>query len=267
MFKFRHFKILCLVTFTVLFIAESLGEVPLYVYLGLAVLLFALLIYGSFWLSSQFFISSINQKYTDAPQVTLTFDDGPEPGQTDAILALLEQHQVKGTFFCIGKKTREHKNLLKRIDNKGHLIGNHSFSHSPLLPFFLPRKLKRDLFQSEQLIKQVTGKNPRYYRPPFGAMSPQYASVIRQLGYITIGWNLRSFDTLIKDENILYQRLVKKTCPGSIVLFHDTQPHLLPVLDKYLTYLRKQGYSILRLDELTGVAPYRKRPLPADQHR
>ena len=205
-------------------------------------------VYGSFQIQMNYFVHSINRgKRND---ISLTFDDGPDPDFTIKILDILDTHQIIGTFFIIGKKAEKHPQILKEIVERGHLIGNHSFSHQSKLPFSTKSKLKADFEQCSNIIKTLTGLQIRFFRPPFGVTNPRYAKVLEKLGLQSIGWNVRSFDTIFKNPNRLFKRIKRKLKKGSIILFHDTQAVTVQTLPKIIRYCEEEGINIIPLDRL-----------------
>jgi len=183
--------------------------------------------------------------------VALTFDDGPDK-QTEKILDLLKEYNVKACFFCIGSKVEENKNLLKRIKDEGHLIGNHSFSHLFSFPLHSVKWLKQDLQACEQQIEEVTQEKVRLFRPPFGVTNPLIAKAVKSFNYITIGWSIRSLDTC-KSVEKAFARIKQKLKPGAVILLHDPLPASDILLRELLDYLNKNEYKIERVDKLFGL--------------
>lgn len=204
-------------------------------------LYFVVVAIGSYYLKFNFFIESMSKGLEDG--VMLTFDDGPHPETTPKILNLLKEQNVKATFFIIGKEAEKYPQLVKQINDEGHLIGNHSYSHSNFLPFFWSRKLKKDFKKAEGILKDITGKETVYIRPPFGATSPSYYKLLRKTSYKSIGWSFRSFDTLSKNKEDLKTKTFHaiSLIDNPILLFHDTQQITLEVLPDILNYIKEKG--------------------------
>ena len=127
--------------------------------------------------------------------VYLTFDDGPDPIQTPKVLKVLKEYQATACFFCIGHKIKGNEALLKSMVTEGHLIGNHSYSHSGLFPLYGLSKMKKDLQTCQCELERVTSQPVTLFRPPFGVTNPTIAKAVRQLGYTSIGWSIRTLDT------------------------------------------------------------------------
>ena len=254
--KYRLFSIIVLAALAaILFLFNS--EPFFWSLAGAVVLIFFLVTaIGSIQIKANYFVNSINRGSKEG--ISLTFDDGPDPDFTLQILEILDNHNLTGTFFIIGKKAETFPELLKEIIQRGHLLGNHSFSHSPGLPLSSSNKLKADIQHCTNIIKTLTGKKICFFRPPFGITNPRYTSVLKQLNLQSIGWNIRSFDTVIKDSKQLLKRISRKIENGSIILFHDTQQITVQILPELIRYCEEKGIKILPLDKLINKHPYEK---------
>lgn len=209
-----------------------------------------LLFYASYSIRAGIYLSSFCRKKTEEKIVALTFDDGPDAVQTPKILNVLEEYGVQACFFCIGKKVEGNEALVQEIVRRGHLIGNHSYAHSPLLPCYSLSKLKKDFLACQLTLEKVTLQSVRLFRPPFGVTNPTVAKAVRDLGYISVGWNIRSFDTCISDRYHVLRRIKRFLRPGSVILLHDRLPDSERLLTDLLTYLGQEGYRVVRLDSM-----------------
>ncbi len=224
-----------------------------------ALLLFvftALKAHGSATLSAQFFIKTTCQGGRESGAVAITFDDGPLPGMTDQILNLLNSYQVKATFFCIGKRVVANPEILKKIHEQNHLIGNHSFLHGHLFSLQSAGKIYEELRLTDEAIEKVIQAKPRFFRPPYGVTNPNVAKAIQKGNYITTGWSIRSMDTVIKDEEKLFQSVTKKLRAGDVILFHDFSETTIAILPRVIDHIFKSGLKVVRLDELLNEKPY-----------
>jgi peptidoglycan/xylan/chitin deacetylase (PgdA/CDA1 family) len=217
------------------------------------------LAWGSYHIGSNFYIDVITKGpggATGARAIALTFDDGPANQYTPEILDILKEKDAPAAFFCIGKNIPGRENLLRRIHDEGHLVGNHSYSHHFWFDLFSTRHMRADLRQMDAAVRAVTGLTPRLFRPPYGVTNPNLAKAIRKEGYTPIGWNVRSLDTVINDPVKLRKRIEKALRPGSIVLLHDTIDATLVMLPQLIDGARAAGYAITRLDKMCNIAPY-----------
>jgi len=212
--------------------------------------------YGSYFVDSGFHIKTTCFIKTSKKIVALTFDDGPMPKRTENVMNVLKKYNVTATFFCIGNRINGNEKLLRKIDEMGHIIGNHSYSHSNWFDFMSTGKMTRDLQSCNEKIKKVVGKEPLFFRPPYGVTTPTLAKACRNLNFDVIGWNIRSLDTSIKNKQELVERVIKRIKPGSILLFHDTVEDIEIVLEEVLNFLQQNNYKVVGLDKLINRNAY-----------
>lgn len=229
---------------------------PWYGYVVTAVVYTLPLFWGSYYIGSNFYLPVLCQGTGDRWEIALTFDDGPMEQYTPEILDVLEQKGVQAAFFCIGKNIGGRETLLSRVHEGGHLIGNHSYSHHLWFDLFSTRHMRADLREMDAAVRGSLGLTPRLFRPPYGVTNPNLARAIRREGYIPIGWNVRSLDTVINDPARLKNKVFKALKPGAIVLFHDTSRATLSILPGFIDQVRGAGYAIVRLDKMCNLTPY-----------
>lgn len=226
-----------LITLTSLFLSESPYFIPLLV-LWTSLFLIILTL-GVLFLKFNYFLPSIINYKKD--ECLLTFDDGPDPILTPKILDTLSKNNVKAIFFVIGEKAEKHPEIIERIVAEGHLIGNHSYSHNKFLAMYPTTTLIEDLEKCQVVLKSITGEENQLFRAPIGYTNPNFGRAIKILKLHSIGWSLRSYDTLSKDKNQLTKRLIENTKPGSIVLLHDNLPQSEIILEDYISQSRSNG--------------------------
>jgi peptidoglycan/xylan/chitin deacetylase (PgdA/CDA1 family) len=231
-------------------------HVSWWMYVIIVVLYSAVEAYGSIVLSAEFFVPVKFYGNRNEGQIAITFDDGPLPGKTDRILDILKLYHVPAAFFCIGHRVKAHPLLVKRIHDEGHVLGNHSYWHGRLFDLQPAAAISQELSDTDDAIAAQIGGKPKFFRPPYGVTNPMVASAIRKGKYITVGWNIRSFDTTIKDPARLMQRITKSIKSGDIFLFHDYSESMLQVLPAFLDHVTKSGLKIVRLDELLNENAY-----------
>lgn len=212
--------------------------------------------YGSAFVCSQFFIPAICSIPNNNRQVALTFDDGPDPEITPQVLSILKEYGVQATFFCIGHKVASYPALVRQIVEEGHLVGNHSFSHSYWIDFKTPPGFRKEIIDCREAIHAAAGVMPRFFRPPYGVTTPALASAVKAENVTVIGWDVRSLDGLLRDERQILQRIEAQLKPGSIILLHDTNPAQPRILRNLLQYLREQHLQAVRVDELCEREAY-----------
>lgn len=185
--------------------------------------------------------------------VALTFDDGPDPRSTPALLDALREADVAATFFCIGNKAAAECELAARILREGHLLGNHTFNHFNTTNFFSVRRLRSELVETQTAIQSATGVAPKWFRPPMGLSNPRTFRVAQALELKVIGWSARGLDTVTGDPQKIVARIVRRLEPGAIILLHDGDipaDRLVLTVKLLLANLRERGYEAVRLDKI-----------------
>lgn len=188
-----------------------------------------------------------------AREVALTFDDGPDPSATPALLELLARERVPAAFFVIGARAAAAPQLTAAIAAAGHLLGNHSYAHGNLTNFYSTGRLAAEIERAQQAIAAASGVAPRYFRPPIGLSNPNTFAAARRLGLEVVGWDVRSLDTRSKDPAAIVRRVAQRLRPGSVVLLHDggiPASQLCKTVHLLLQKLRELDYTVVRLDRL-----------------
>ncbi len=211
---------------------------------------------GSYFIQWGYFFKSVCSAGNREKEIALSFDDGPASSFTPAILDLLKEKQIEAVFFCIGKKIPGNEDMLKRIVAEGHIIGNHSYSHHPLFDLFGSEKMGDDLKLMNETMEAVTGLTPKFFRPPYGVTNPNLKKAVEKGGFISIGWSIRSLDTVFRNENRLMQNVLRSLKPGAILLFHDTSKATVNILANLIDGIHESGYRIVRLDKMLKLNPY-----------
>ncbi len=212
---------------------------------------------GSFLIQWNFHLTSYNSNPNVVENyIALTFDDGPHPEYTSQILLLLKQFNAKATFFCIGKHMEQNRDLIKKIIDEGHTIGNHTYSHSNAFGFFGAKKVTAELQKTNTTFAKITGRQMQLYRPAFGVTNPSIKRAIRAMGLQSIGWSVRSLDTTTLSENAILNRVTHELGKGDIVLLHDTSAKTLVVLERLLLILQKKNFESVTVDQLLNIKAY-----------
>ncbi len=214
------------------------------------------LVYGVINLKANFFIHTICRNPNAKQQISLTFDDGPHPEFTPRLLDILRRENIKATFFCIGHKMEEHPELIRQLHEEGHLIGNHTYSHSKYIDLNSINTFAEEITKTSKLIHQLIGHTPRFFRPPYGIVNPRVAGGIKKAGVLSIGWSIRSFDTVNQQTDSVVRKVTRKLNSGDILLFHDHLEWSSEILEKFLKELRETEFKIVPLDELINEKAY-----------
>lgn len=256
MLNFRNTTVVFIVLLAVLACFQFGRGWPWYGTFILILLYTLVLFYGSFYIGSQFYMPVVCSGNTDKKEIAISFDDGPIEKHTPEILAILKTYNVPATFFCIGYRAAAHEGLLQQIITDGHLIGSHSYYHDYWFDMHAAKRMEAEMQQMQELVHRLTGKWLKWFRPPYGVTNPNVRKATLNMGYTAIGWNVRSLDTMIKEEAKLLQKVKQGLRPGAIFLFHDTMQITVHILPLFLQYVKEQGYTIVALDKLINLHPY-----------
>ena len=192
---------------------------------------------GAFDIELKYFVDSICKKHTPNKEVALTFDDGPTEF-TPLYLDLLKEYNVKATFFCIGKQIEKYPETFNRIIKEGHSIGNHTYSHSHSTGFLSTQEMIAEIKKCDEVMLKIGNYTTPLYRPPFGVTNPNIYKALKKTSKKSIGWNIRSLDTVIDSEKKIYNRICKRITKGNIILMHDTSMKSFNVLEELLLFLK-----------------------------
>lgn len=188
----------------------------------------------------------------------LTFDAGYENGHTPAILDALKKHQVTATFFVVGTYIESEPNLVRRMTDEGHTVGNHTWHHPDMSQISSMETFQKELADVENAYKEVTGKDMiKYYRPPQGKYSTSNLQMAKELGYKSFFWSLAYVDWYQDNQpskEEAFEKLLGRIHPGAIVLLHSTSKTNADILDELLTRWEEMGYQIRPLEELVATS-------------
>jgi len=223
--------------------------------LGLYLILFSL---GICLISFGYFVRSFCRGSRPGAGVVLTFDDGPDPSSTKGLLETLSHHGVKAAFFPIGMKAEAQPDLLQEIDQAGHVIGNHTYRHAWFTSLLAGKALEKELVRAQKAVEAAIGKTPAFFRPPAGLTNPHFRRVLKTLGLVSVGWDVRVFDTRKKAENVV-ERILSKVREGSIILLHEgcrDPVNFREMVDSVVQGIRGRGLTFTDLEALTGRQAY-----------
>ncbi|MFS0552928.1 delta-lactam-biosynthetic de-N-acetylase [Brevibacillus sp. 179-C9.3 HS] len=190
---------------------------------------------------------------TTKKELYLTFDNGYENGFTPKILDTLLARKVPAIFFVTGHFVKEQPELLKRMAQEGHLIGNHSWSH-PDMTTVSNEKIRDELTKVSEAVQQVTGQaTMRYLRPPRGIFSDRTLAVTKDMGYTNVFWSVayKDWDTKVqRGARYAYDSVMTQMHPGAVILLHSVSKDNAEALGMIIDEARKQGYEFKSLDQL-----------------
>ena len=186
--------------------------------------------------------------------IYLTFDAGYENGCTEKILDILKQHQVPAAFFLVGNYMERNADLVRRMVEEGHIVGNHTMHHYDMSKLTDKAAFQKELTDLEALFTKITGKEmPKYYRPPQGIFSQDNLMLARDLGYQTVFWSLAYVDWNNDSQPTkehAFSKLLPRTHNGAVVLLHSTSQTNAQILEELLTTWKQQGYTFGTIDQL-----------------
>ena len=194
-------------------------------------------------------------------QLALTYDDGPNDPHTLRLLEVLAKHNVKATFFLIGRYVEQRPGIVREVVNEGHVVGNHTFSH-PNLIFASARQTRTQLQECQQAITQAIGQHSPLFRPPFGGRRPGTLRIARSLGLVPVMWNVSGQDWKGYSADEIKQRIRRQLRGGDVILLHDGS-HIDMGVDRSQTILatdllildaKSEGFEFVTIREMMNTS-------------
>ena len=231
----------------------------------LLLVLLLLVYFVGFSPSSQLFGPVTSGLNTKDKLVALTFDDGPNDPYTSQILDILSEFKVPGNFFLVGQNCLRQPETVKKIFLQGHLVGNHSFSHSFLQPMIAPN-FEQEIKKTQDILFSLTGKRPAFFRPPWFFRQPAMLATAQKLHLTTVTGTFASFFEVFQVSAAkIAKDAIKNTSPGTILVVHDgynnktaSRTQTVAALKILIPELQKVGYTFVTLSQMLGI--------PASQH-
>ena len=178
--------------------------------------------------------------------VAITFDDGPHPTYTPKMLEALKERGVKATFFLLGEEVEKYPEIVKQIEEEGHLIGNHTYYHVDITRLS-QREACREILDTSEKITAITGQPVEYIRPPFGNWDKELECEVMML---PIFWSVDTLDWTTKNEDQIVQKVVTKIEENDIILMHDSYDSTVKAALRIVDLLQAEGYEFVTADEL-----------------
>lgn len=193
---------------------------------------------------------------TEEKIIYLTFDCGFENGYTESILDALKKHNAKATFFVVGHYLESAPEIVKRMVEEGHIVGNHTYSHPDMSKISDVAAFQKEMDDTKNLYKEITGEEMQmYYRPPQGKYSVANLQMAKELGYNTFFWSLAYVDWYQDKQpshEEAFSKLTTRIHPGAIVLLHNTSKTNGEIMDELLTKWEEMGYTFGSLEDICG---------------
>lgn len=206
--------------------------------------------------TSSFYGPIIYQGSQSDKVVALTFDDGPNPPYTLQLLDVLDKYGIKSTFFLIGQNAEKYPETAKAIAQRGHLIGNHTYTHSDLLKI-AEGQIQEELSKSADVIENATGTRPKFLRPPHGFRDPLVLQLAKEQKLDIVQWSVMAEDWKKPGTNVIVDRVLSKVNNGSIVLLHDgdgiisgDRSQTVAATEIIIKQLQQQGFRFVTVEEM-----------------
>lgn len=197
-----------------------------------------------------------NEYFEGKKLVAITFDDGPS-NVTTKILDELDKRDAKVTFFMVGNRVDKYADVVKRVSESGHTIGNHSYTHKSFNKQ-TPEQYLNEINTTNFTISNITGEEVIFVRPPYGAYKQ---STLENVNMNFVLWSIDTLDWKTRDADMVYNEIITKVDDGSIILMHDLYDTTYEAAIRAIDYLLENGYAVVSLDEM-----YRIRGLEPEMH-
>lgn len=194
-------------------------------------------------------------------QIALTFDDGPNDPHTMHLLDVLSKHNVRATFFMVGRYVKQRPDLAMEVSRRGHVVGNHTFSH-PYLTFESAARVREELTTCREAIAAAAGEHSKLFRPPWGARRPVVFRVARQLGLEPVMWSVTGYDWNAPPAEYIAAKVTSRIRGGDVVLLHDgghkafgaDRANTVKAVDALITRYQPEGYTFVTIPEMMASA-------------
>jgi peptidoglycan/xylan/chitin deacetylase (PgdA/CDA1 family) len=188
-------------------------------------------------------------------RIALTYDDGPNDPHTLHLLEVLAKHEVKATFFMIGRFVRERPEIAREVARAGHMIGNHTFAH-PLLTFESGAATRAQLLDCRAALHDAVGEHSRLFRPPFGGRRPATLRIARELGLEPVMWNVTGYDWNAPPASVIEKKVTRQMRGGDVILLHDgghkrmgtDRAQTVIATDDLILRYKDQGYEFVTVE-------------------
>lgn len=190
-------------------------------------------------------------------QLALTYDDGPNDPHTFRLLEVLAKHNVRATFFLIGRYVRERGDITREVAKAGHVIGNHTYTH-PLLTWKSSAEVRKELTDCRSALEDTIGKHSNLFRPPFGGRRPAVLRIARELSLEPIMWNVTGYDWNAPPAANIEQKCAKQVRGGDVILLHDgghrqmgsDRSQTVIATDHMIARYKSEGYEFVTIEQM-----------------
>jgi len=216
--------------------------------------------YQSMSPTAQWYGKTFTGIHSSSKQLALTYDDGPNDPHTFRLLDVLANHNVRATFFLIGRYVRQRPDIVRELVRAGHVIGNHTFTH-PLLIFQPEREIKRELAECTLAISDAAGEHSNLFRPPFGGRRPAVLRIARRLGLAPVMWNVTGYDWSAPSAESIQIKVARRIRGGNVILLHDgghkkfgaDRSRTVAASDKMISRYKSEGYEFVTIPQMMAA--------------
>jgi peptidoglycan/xylan/chitin deacetylase (PgdA/CDA1 family) len=201
-------------------------------------------------------------------QLALTYDDGPNDPHTLRLLEVLARHNVRATFFLIGRFVQQRPDIARELVKAGHVVGNHTFTH-PWLILKSPSCVRRELESCERALADAIGEPSRLFRPPFGGRRPAVLRITKQMGLEPIMWNVTGYDWNAPSVEHIERKVISRVRGGDVILLHDgghrafgtDRSYTVAATDRLISRHKSEGYEFVTIPEMRKAVVARQSPV------
>ena len=213
--------------------------------------------YQSIAPTGQWFGRAFHRSRRGTKQIALTFDDGPNDPHTLNLLAVLERHNVHATFFLLGRYVKQRPDLAREIARRGHIVGNHTFTH-PFLTFQSAARIRKEIVECRDMLGETVGQHSNLFRPPWGARRPAVFRIVRGLGLQPVMWSVTGYDWNAPSADYIEQKLTSRIRGGDVILLHDgghaqfgaDRSGTVVVVDRVIRRYQAEGYEFVTIPSM-----------------
>ncbi|MGB9205525.1 MAG: polysaccharide deacetylase family protein [Terriglobales bacterium] len=217
--------------------------------------------YQSMAPTGQWFGRTIARGARGSKQIALTYDDGPNDPHTLKLLDVLAKHNVRATFFMIGRYVRQRPDIARAVAQAGHIIGNHTFTH-PLLIFKSAAQTRTELLDCQSALQDAIGEHSKLFRPPFGGRRPATIRIARSIGLETVMWNVTGYDWNAPPAAVIEKKVARQMRGGDVILLHDgghramgaDRAQTVIATEDLIRRYKDQGYEFATVEEIACVS-------------
>ena len=213
-------------------------------------------VYQSIGPTAQLYGRALSGLPRGSKQIALTFDDGPNDPHTLHLLDVLAKHNAKATFFMIGRYVRQRPDIAAEVARRGHVVGNHTFTH-PFLAIQPAARIRDEITDCTRALTDAVGTHSKLFRPPWGARRPGVFRIVRQLGLQPVMWNVTGFDWNAPPAEYIERKVSRRIRGGTIVLLHDgghlnfgaDRSNTVQAVDRLIARYKAEGFEFATIPQ------------------